>query len=706
MFGFSTRPGVPVVLQSEAAECGLACLAMVAGHHGHETDLGTLRRRFAISLKGVTLRQLTELAGKMELSSRAVRVELAALRALRTPAILHWDLNHFVVLKAVRGRHVVIHDPAAGVRRLTLEQASAHFTGVALELWPTAAFEKRSERAKLSIASLWGQVPGIKRALTQALVLSALLQVFAMLAPFHMQLAVDKAVLQEDGSLLSALALGFGLLMVFQVAVGALRSLILTNVAATLGFQMSANLFHHLIRLPLAWFERRHVGDVLSRFGAVRPIQILIAEGLVAAVVDGAMAVLTLLMILLYSPTLAVVVLVAFGLSGTIRITLFPTLRRRQEEEIRAVAQEQSTFIETVRAVQSLKLFGREADREGVWHSRMAEVIRRNVGVLRLRTGSEALNSLVSGLETVLVVYLGSRTVIAGDMSIGMLYAFFSYRQLFLDKAGNLLAKAVEWRMLDLHLDRLADIALEPREVDASASGVIEHTIAGGIELADISFRYGQGERPVLEGLHLTVRPGEFVAITGPSGCGKTTLMKVMLGLLIPEQGEIRLDGTPLSHVGTGAFRSQIGVVMQDDQLLSGTLAENICFFDPRPDLGWMRECARVAGIEGDILAMPMNYGTLVGDMGSTLSGGQRQRVLLARALYRRPRILFMDEGTSHLDVAKEREINAALSTLDITRIVIAHRPDTIGAAHRIIRLERGRVVGDTASRPVEAVAD
>jgi ATP-binding cassette subfamily B protein RaxB len=273
-----------------------------------------------------------------------------------------------------------------------------------------------------------------------------------------------------------------------------------------------------------------------------------------------------------------------------------------------------------------------------------------------------------------------------------MLYAFMAYKEQFLSKATNLIETGIQYRMLDLHLDRLSDIALAEREQDRHGEGLVAREVRGAVELKGVSFRYADTEPEVLSGVDLRVEAGEFVAVTGPSGGGKTTLLKIMLGLFKPLEGTVLIDGTPIAHFGTQAFRQQIGVVMQDDQLLSGSIAENICFFDTRIDLDWMRDCARVAGIDDEIMAMPMNYNPLIGDMGTTLSGGQRQRVLLARALYRKPCMLFMDEGTSSLDLDKEREVNRALAELKITRIVIAHRPETIRAADRIVVLREGRV--------------
>lgn len=691
-----SRPGrsrLPLILQSEGAECGLACLAMVAGYHGHEIDLGSLRRRFSLSMKGATLRHIMELATCLNLAPRPLRVDLEGLAELETPCILHWNMNHFVVLKRMQGGTAIIHDPAAGECRYSLAELSPHFTGVALELTPTTSFTRRRERSALSLPSVWGRVPGLGRALGQALLLSLLLQLVMLASPFYMQLAVDEAVQRGDEGLLFALALGFGFLALIQVATTLLRSLILANLNAGLGYRLSANLFHHLIRLPLPWFEKRQIGDIISRFGSLEPIKKLIAEGVIAALVDGAMAMLTLVMAFVYSPLLASIVLAGFCLLAVVRLASFQPLRRRQEEVIQAASQEQTIFIETARSVQSLKLFARENDRERVWLNRLASTVRRAVAVARLHAGVEAVDGLIRAAENLLVVYLGAGAVIAGDLSVGMLYAFVAYKQSFVDKATILLNKGIEWRMLDLHLDRIGDIALEPREPGAGHAGLVDRSLAGAMELCDVFFRYSDGEPWTLHGVSLAIAEGEFVALTGRSGCGKTTLMKLMLALMEPQQGEIRIDGVPLSIFGVQNFRRSVGVVMQDDQLLSGSIADNICFFDPHPDLDLMRQCARTAEIEEDILAMPMDYNTLVGDMGAALSGGQRQRILLARALYRRPRILFMDEGTSHLDLPCERRINAALARLRITRIVVAHRPDTIQAADRVIRLEGGRIV-------------
>ena len=689
---FFGAPRLPAIMQSEAAECGLACLAMIATYHGREVDLVALRRLFSISLKGVTLKDVLAMGQRLGMTGRGLRLEPEQLGQIKLPCILHWDMNHFVVLKHVGARTVTIHDPASGVRTLTLDEVGRHFTGIALELTPTSSFERRKETSRLSLTALWGRMPGIKRALAQALVLSGVLQLVVLAAPFYMQLAVDEAVMKGDGGLLTALALGFGLLTLVHIGADWLRSHVLLFLSGALNFQMGASLFHHLVRLPLAWFEKRHIGDLVSRFRSAEPIQKLVSEGLVAALVDGVMATLTLVMILIYSPKLSGIVFAALALYAILRFALYRSLRQRQEEMNEASAKEQTTFIETARAIQSIKIFGREADREALWQNRYADEISRGMRHGRFTIGFKTANDLIYGLENVLVVYLGARAIMAGELSIGMLYAFMAYKEQFLSKATNLIETGIQYRMLDLHLDRLSDIALAEREQDGHGEGLVVREVRGAVELRNVSFRYADTEPEVLSGVDLKVDAGEFVAVTGPSGGGKTTLLKIMLGLFKPLEGAVLIDGTPMDHVGIQAFRSQVGVVMQDDQLLSGSIAENICFFDASIDLDWMRACAGIAGIDDEIMTMPMNYNTLIGDMGTTLSGGQRQRVLLARALYRRPRILFMDEGTSNLDLDKEREVNRALAELKITRIVIAHRPETIRAADRIVVLREGQV--------------
>jgi ATP-binding cassette subfamily B protein RaxB len=698
LLDFHGQPRLPAIRQAEAAECGLACLAMVASYHGHELDLNALRRRFPISLKGVTLKDLIQMAARLGLAGRALRLEPENLRKLRLPAILHWDMNHFVVLRSAGRKQVTIHDPALGVRVLAYTELSGHMTGVALELTPTQGFERRREQECVRIFDMVGHVSGLGRALGQALALSLILQLFVLASPFYMQIAVDEAVVKGDEGLLAALAIGFALFALINVAATWLRAIVSLQLGNVLSFQMVIRLFHHMMRLPLPFFERRHIGDLISRFHSTQPIKDLLTEGLVAVLVDGLMALGTLVLMLVYSGRLALVVLTAITLYVTLRLTLLRPLRSRTDDQIHAQARQDSTFIETVRAIQSIKLFGHEAERESVWQNRYAGFVNAGIRLGRLQIGFKAVNDFIYAIENVVTIYLGAQLALDGAITIGMLFAFMAYKQQFLDKVARLVEKGIDLRMLDLHLERLGDIALAKRERGHDEPLNLNRPLVGAITLRGVAFRYAEIEPYIFEGVDLRIEPGEFVAITGPSGGGKTTLMKLMVGLFEPTAGEVLIDGFPLHALGLQSVRAQIGVVMQDDHLLSGSIVENIAFFDPLTNLPWVQACAEMAGIHADIMRMPMGYNTLIGDMGSTLSGGQRQRVLLARALYRKPRILFLDEGTSHLDPALEAQVNAALATLAITRVIIAHRPQTVAAASCVLRLESGRLSSHTVS--------
>jgi ATP-binding cassette, subfamily B, bacterial CvaB/MchF/RaxB len=675
MLNFGGRGQLPIIHQTEAAECGLACLAMVASYHGHRIDLNTLRRRHPISLQGVTLRALIELATHLNFACRPVRFELEHLRQLRLPAIVHWDMSHFVVLKSVTRSGIVVHDPACGRRPYPITEASKHLTGIALELSPSEGFLVRDERTRLPFSIFWKQLRGNTHALIQILVLSIVLEVFVIASPFYLQLTIDEVIGRNDVDLLVVLAVGFGLLTAFKIAAGAIRSLIMVAVQNLLHYQLGARLFHHLIRLPMAYFEKRHIGDILSRFTSIEPIRNALAEGMIAATIDGLMAVATLAMMFVYSSLLALVVLTAFVLYAIVRLGLYRVFWERSQALIETRAQENSTLIETVRAIQSLKLFNGESERESLWLNRYSRVMSANVSLGRAGTSFTAIKDVIFGLETIITIYLAARLALNNSLTIGMIFAFMSYKQQFTEKAALLVEKGLDFRILGLHLERVADVALSPLERGHDRPLAYTRQVRGRIELRHVSFHYAESEPFVLEDVNLIVEAGEALTIMGPSGGGKTTLIKIMLGLLEPTCGEVLIDGVPLLTLGNKAYREQIGAVMQEDQLFSGSMADNICFFDTVFNSERMIRCAQQAEIHEEIMAMPMTYNTLIGDMGSSLSGGQKQRVLLARALYHQPKILFLDEGTAHLDVDTERRVSETLKQLPMTRISVAHRP-------------------------------
>ena len=686
---------LPVLLQTEAAECGLASLCMVASYWGHQIDISSMRRRFSVSLKGVTLKGLMAMAQGLALHTRPLKLDMQHLPELKLPAILHWDLNHFVVLKSVSGSHAVIHDPAVGERRLPLAEVAKHFTGVALELTPTAEFKKVEEKQQFSLLSLMGRVVGLKRGLLQLLVLGLALQVCALVAPFYMQWLVDEALLAADRDLITVLGCGFLLLVLIQTAIGAVRSWITTVLATNLNLQWLGNAFAHLLKLPLPYFEKRHTGDIVSRFNSIQTMQRSLTTQFVEGAIDGVLVLATLGMMLIYSPLLAGVACVAVVLYVLLRWSIFKALREATAEQIIHAARQQTHFLESVRGIQSIRLFGRNEERRASWMNALADQFNADLRIARLSVSYQTANTFLFSAERVIIIWMAALAVLDNRFSVGMLFAFISYKDQFSQRMASLVDKLFELRMLRLHGERVADIVLTRAEEDSNDVEIDVEHISPSIEIRNLAFRYADSEPYVLSGLNLPIPAGQCIAVTGPSGCGKTTLMKLLLGLLEPTEGEILIGGVTLAKLGMKNYRQLLGTVMQEDSLFAGSIADNISFFAPSPNLQQVQACAQLAAVHGEIAAMPMGFNTLVGDIGSGLSGGQKQRILLARALYCNPKLLVLDEATSHLDVWNEQAVNAAIQKIQLTRVIVAHRPETIAMAQRVVVLQQGKVVQD-----------
>ncbi len=690
-FGFSRR--LPVVLQTEAAECGVACLTMLAGFFGMQTDLAELRRKFGISLKGATLNDIVSVADSIGLASRPLRVEMGELSMLQTPCILHWDMNHFVVLRNVAQDSITIHDPAVGVRKLSNTEVSRHFTGVAVELTPTHGFTQSEKPPRVRLRDMLGRFSGVKRSLLQLLVIAFALEIFAITSPLFMQWVVDHALVSADQDLLTILVVGFTLLLLIRTSVATMRGWMLMVLGASLKVQARTNLFSHLLNLPAPFFQARHLGDIVSRFGSQDTILKAITTELIEVVLDGVMVVFTLLIMVLYAPTLAILVVAGAFVYAFLKWVSYVPIRQASAEAIVWSAKRDTHFLESLRGITTIKLFNAQERRRVHWTYLLVETVNRQLTTQKLRLLLRTLKSLILGGLTILVIWFGTNRVMQNTMSIGMLLAFIAYKDQFLGRISALIERFVDLQMLNIHTERLADIALtKPEQRHWHGNQNLDRSPLA-ISVCDLKFRYGENEPFVLNGLNFDIKAGESVAIAGPSGCGKTTLVKLLAGLLTPSEGHIIVNGEPVNAASLERYRSAIGVVMQDDQLFAGSIADNISFFNEVSDLDRIQKCAEEAAIHDDIMAMPMGYHSLIGDMGTILSGGQKQRVLLARAFYHQPSLLLLDEATSHLDLARERSVNEAISRKLVTRIIVAHRGETLHSADRLISLEAGRVV-------------
>jgi len=666
---------------------------MVARHHGQSISLRELRTRFPLSLKGVSLNRLMTVAVQLGFQCRPLRLDIDHLSQLKLPCILHWDLNHFVVLAKVGKRKVTVLDPAFGKRELMFAEVSDHFTGVALELTPTAEFKPQKAAPTVSFRQLTGRVTGLWRSLALILALSMALQVFVILAPFFMQWVVDQVLISADKDLLTVLGIGFALVLLLQVSIGLLRGWAVVYLSTRLGLQWMGNVFSHLLKLPLDFFEKRHLGDITSRMGSVQTIQRTLTTSFVEALIDGLMAVVTLGMMLLYSWKLALITLLAVLLYLGLRALAFRPVREGTEQQLVAGAKQQSHLLESIRGVQSLKVAGRETSRRSTYFNLMNDTVNRDVWLAKLGLGFNTASQLIFGAERIAVIWIGAVLAMQNVFSVGMLIAYLAYKDQFAGRVGSLIDKWIEFRMLRLHGERLADIVLTEPELLDEHRLEVEFPESTRLEIKNLGFRYAEGEPWVLKDCSFTVDAGESIAIVGSSGCGKTTLVKLLLGLLKPVEGSIAVGGHDIAKLGPHNYRQGVGAVMQDDQLFAGSVAENIAFGEEGYAPERIEAAARLAAVHDEITAMPMGYHSLIGDMGTTLSGGQKQRVILARALYRQPKILFLDEATSHLDVERERLVNDAVRQLELTKVIIAHRPETIASADRVLVMHGGKIV-------------
>ncbi|WP_019832044.1 peptidase domain-containing ABC transporter [Sphingomonas sp. PR090111-T3T-6A] len=687
------RSRIKRIKQVETAECGVTCVAMVAGYFGLHIDLSILRSAGQSARTGATLKDVVSIADSVGLSCRPVSLDLPDMDRLALPAILHWNMNHFVVLERKRLGRYLVHDPAGKSLWLSAASISPHFTGVALEMSRSINFQTGRFRGRLRIHQLWTGVRGLLGSLCHMAMMTIVLQGAQLAAPYYLQIVTDRVIPLADLDALTLIALGFGGLAIINFLAASIRTGLATSSGSQLGFGLSTNIVRHMFKLDGDWFFRRHIGEVLARFQSIAPIRQLLTEGAITAAFDGALALVTIALLFLYSPKLGAITVTGFLAAWVTRAISLRRVRSAQDASLGASAREQSHMIESLRGMTTIKIFNKEMSRHNIWQTLLSESVdtlaryNRRTAIL----GNQV--TLIYSLEAILSIWLSARLVISGSFTLGMVFAYAAYRAQFIQRASSFLDQMMSYRMTDFHLERISDIVLSKpnsyfQQNGMSGAGPVD----GSFSMNNVVYRYGDGLPAVLNNLNLEVRDGDHIAITGASGCGKSTLVKIMLGLIPLSGGTFRLGGADMASLTASQFYGAVGAVLQDDQLFSGSVVDNISMFDDNVSSDRVIEVAKIALIHNEIMSMPMGYETHTGDMGTFLSGGQKQRLFLARALYQRPKALILDEGTASLDTNNERRINEAISAMGITRIVIAHRTETVMAAKTIYLLQSGRL--------------
>lgn len=678
---------VPVIHQTETAECGLACLAMICGHFGKNIDLIYLRRKFNLSARGATLAGINGIAEQLGMATRALSLELDELRVLKTPCILHWDFSHFVVLVSVKRNRYVLHDPARGIRYISREEMSRYFTGVALEVWPGSEFQSETLQTRISLRSLINSIYGIKRTLAKIFCLSVVIEAINLLMPVGTQLVMDHAIPAGDRGLLTLISAALMFFILLKAATSTLRAWSSLVMSTLINVQWQSGLFDHLLRLPLAFFERRKLGDIQSRFDSLDTLRATFTTSVIGFIMDSIMVVGVFVMMLLYGGYLTWIVLCFTTIYIFIRLVTYGNYRQISEECLVREARAASYFMETLYGIATVKIQGMVGIRGAHWLNMKIDAINSGIKLTRMDLLFGGINTFVTACDQVVILWLGAGLVIDNQMTIGMFVAFSSFRGQFSERVASLTSFLLQLRIMSLHNERIADIALHEKEEKKPEIEIVAHMEPISLETNGLSYRYDSQSAPIFSALSLSVAPGESVAITGASGAGKTTLMKVLCGLFEPDSGRVLINGIDIRQIGINNYHRMIACVMQDDRLFSGSIRENIYGFAEEMDEEWMVECARASHIHDVIMNMPMGYETLIGELGEGLSGGQKQRIFIARALYRKPGILFMDEATSALDSESEHFVNVAIKNMNITRVIIAHRETTLRTVDRVISI-------------------
>lgn len=686
---------LPMYLQQETSECGYACVAMMASYFGHHIDISTLRYRFGQCVHGLSLYTMKSILTNLNLTTHALKVELDELVHVNCPVILHWNLDHFVVLKKVKNKQFVIHDPAIGVRVCDITEVSKYYTGIVLNSEPSEKFEKIQAQKKITMLDLARCLSGGRQVFLWVILASVLVESGQIIQALLMQYVTDSIAGDRNFFNVMTLSLGMLLVLIFFVGLDYLRGRVSLSVSVQMKTQFAINTMKHLLQLPLSYFEQRRLGQINLIFESIEVLQKQFGAELIQASIELILITLNAIVMFFYSPLLTLIVVLGLVCSTLLRYISMNQLKVYRQIALTHHGHSMSIFFETLQLMLPLKAYAKEMPRLSQWRHAYIEASNKDVEIASLELGHRVLVQLGLYIEYTLLICTGTYLVQHNQLSLGMLVAFLSFRLAFVAKSTGLIQRLVDYQLIKPQMERVEDLILASSEKQLmqtqSFAYSAQHTDSL-ISVEHLVFFYDKAGPPILDGLNFSVQEKERVAISGTSGCGKSTLLKLMMGLILPDHGEVYWQGKTLKNIDIQSYRQQIASVLQEDKLMSGSLLENILFFEEVLDQKWLEEVARIACIHDTIAKLPMRYETRLSEVHQGLSGGEKQRILLARALYKRPKILFLDEATSHLDPKTEQLVNASLKALDITQIIVAHRPETLAMADRVVTLKERRI--------------
>jgi ATP-binding cassette, subfamily B, bacterial HlyB/CyaB len=685
----------PWVEQQSSSDCGAACLAMICRYWGKTLPIHWLRERANVNRGGASLKSLAKAAEEVGFQSRPVRASLGKLAELNHPWIAHWEGSHYVVVYQIKGDRVIIADPAVGRRAISRKRFQEHWTGYALLLDPTERFQDVDVQ-QASLGRYLSALTPYRNIALQVILLSLLVQVFGLVTPLFTQLILDKIVVEKSLPTLNIFALGLLIFGIWSIGITSIRRYLLCYLSNRLDLTLISGFIRHTLKLPLKFFETRRVGDIITRVQENEKIQRFLVQQVVVAWLDFLTGFIYLGLMLYYNWQLTILVLALIPPIILFTLAATPLLRQVSRDIFKEVSDQNSTLVEMMTGVATVKAAAAENDMRWRWEDHLTSQVNAVFRGQKLGIRLEAISGLINIIGSTALLWYGASLVIKGQLTIGQLVAF---NMMLGYVIAPIIALANVWDELQevlISVERLNDIFEAKPEEAPQKLALVMPALRGSVTLEQVSFQYdSEGDSPVLQNISFEAHPGETIAVVGRSGSGKSTLINLLQGLYHPTKGRVIIDGHDLRHVSLSSLRSQLGVVPQESFLFSGTILDNISLYRSEYPLEAVVEVAKLAEAHSFIQSFPLGYNTKVGERGTALSGGQRQRIAIARALLGQPRILVLDEATSSLDSESERRFQRNLTqiTRDRTTFIIAHRFSTVRNADRILVLDRGTIV-------------
>lgn len=674
-------------------DTGLVCLVMLARFHGVAVDAAQLAHEFKGDGKPFSINDVLLAAKKLDLKAKRVKTELARLKTTPLPAMALDIDGQFFVLARAEDDKVLIHDPRVERPQLiSRDELTTRWTGELILFTSRAALA--GELARFDFSWFIPALVKYRKLLGEVLLVSFVLQLFALVTPLFFQVVMDKVLVHRGFSTLDVIAVGFLVVVLFEVSLNALRTYVFAHTTSRIDVELGAKLFRHLLHLPMAYFQARRVGDSVARVRELENVRNFLTGNALTVALDLFFSVVFIAVMLSYSGWLTLIVLLSLPCYVLISVLITPLLRARLNEKFNRGAENQAFLVESINGIDTLKSMAVEPQMTRRWDNQLAAYVSASFRTSTLSTLAHTGVSLVGKIVTVLTMWLGARLVIDGQLTVGQLIAFNMFANHVAQPVMRLAQLWTDFQQTGISVQRLGDILNTRTELGAPNRSTLPG-IQGRIELDQVVFRYRPDGPETLRGINLVISPGEVIGIVGRSGSGKSTLAKLIQRLYVPERGRVLIDGMDLGLADTSSLRRQIGVVLQENMLFNRSIRENIALSDPGLPLEAVIHVAKLAGAHEFIMELPEAYDTLVGEHGATLSGGQRQRIAIARALINNPRILIFDEATSALDYESERVIQNNMRAIcqGRTVIIIAHRLSAVRDANRIIVMDRGQIV-------------